>query len=569
MKWFVLFLIAPLAACAIGCTERRLVLPVGREIRWTMHAPVATLDPIRAGDTDSLQQIRMTYEGLYALDPSKTSADLVPNLAENLPEISDQGKTLKIRLRKGVRFQDDAIFPGGKGREVRARDFIESWKRLADPRASAPAYWMIQDQIVGLEGWRDRIFENPSAYDAEISGLVAPDDFTLEIRLMAPSPSLLQFLAHPASYVVPIEAVTKYGRAFAFHPIGTGPFILRVEESSLNRSLVWVPNPSFRNPGVNLETSPSVIRFDVVTAPELEWEQLARGESDGLEVPADHLTKILNSERRLRKSLEKRGFHLEIAPRAEFLALGFNQKSAWFAGRKNVRQALSLSLSSELFNRAFFPENALVAEGPLPPASEGYDAGFRNPFRQFGLAQARDLLGKVDRKEAVLVIQQGTVEHRMALFVRDALKSLGIDVEIRTVSASEWAQKIQSSSTDLFFFSWRLDYPLAEAAFAPFHPVANVLPIGLTGTPAALFEQVWTELRRVSDAPKRKELAKRLMEFVTDECPVIFLNHPVSYVLVQGRVGSYRNHPFDFAAPPHWTVNPTQPREVVSADDLR
>ena len=64
------------------------------------------------------------YEYDYLARPHK----IVPRAAEALPEISADGLTWTIRIKKGVDFADDPVFKGQK-RELTANDYVYSIKR--------------------------------------------------------------------------------------------------------------------------------------------------------------------------------------------------------------------------------------------------------------------------------------------------------------------------------------------------------------------------------------------------------------------------------------------------------
>jgi len=59
-----------------------------------------------------------------------------------------------------------------------------------------------------------------------LTGIKALDDHTLQFKLTHPYPQFLYALAMPPCFVVPHEAVKKYGLEFTNYPVGTGPFTL-------------------------------------------------------------------------------------------------------------------------------------------------------------------------------------------------------------------------------------------------------------------------------------------------------------------------------------------------------
>ena len=130
-----------LLACVLhltSCTKQRE--HSAREIYLVSSDKFFGYDPINAQDMYSSNEMGKIYEGLFEFHPLKRPYELMPNLAEGMPSVSIDGLTYTIRIKKGVLFQDDEAFPGGKGRELKASDFIYSFKRVADPKLSAKCW---------------------------------------------------------------------------------------------------------------------------------------------------------------------------------------------------------------------------------------------------------------------------------------------------------------------------------------------------------------------------------------------------------------------------------------------
>ena len=80
---------------------------------------------------------QVIFETLLTYDYLARPAKLVPLTAEALPQITDNGKTYTIKLRKGIYFTPDPAFKGKK-RELVAEDYVYSLQapdRSEDPLA--------------------------------------------------------------------------------------------------------------------------------------------------------------------------------------------------------------------------------------------------------------------------------------------------------------------------------------------------------------------------------------------------------------------------------------------------
>ena len=158
----LLFSFCVLSLC--GCGE--LSNPyAGEEGLTVLHNHVTQdpkgFDPVRASDVLSNRFINQIYDCLYQYSYLDRPYRVEPCLAESMPEISEDKLTYTIRMKKGVRFQDDPCFAetGGKGREVTAHDFVYSWKRLADQNNKPEGYWIFQGYIEGLDEFSDDTVE--------------------------------------------------------------------------------------------------------------------------------------------------------------------------------------------------------------------------------------------------------------------------------------------------------------------------------------------------------------------------------------------------------------------------
>jgi peptide/nickel transport system substrate-binding protein len=166
----------------------------------------------------------LSYNGRSAAEGGER---LQPDLAAGLPEVSADGLTWTFRLKAGLHYA-----PPLQAVEITARDFIRAFHRLLAP---ALASWLAFD-FLDIEG----ATEYSAGTAASISGVEAPDDHTLVIRLTKPvgnlGARLAQSFAAPlppdpsrpdAAFGIATGSDTGYGRFL----VASGPYMFEGSEA--------------------------------------------------------------------------------------------------------------------------------------------------------------------------------------------------------------------------------------------------------------------------------------------------------------------------------------------------
>ena len=197
------FASSPLAAIAADMNKViRYVFPAGEE----------GFDPAAAHDLYSGTVEQAIFETLLTYDYMARPAKLVPMTAEALPQITDNGQTYTVKIKKGIYFTPDPAFKGAK-RELVAEDYVFSLKRLMDPAIRSPWAWLLEGKVVGLDEIAEKAKQPGQKFDynAKVPGLEAVDRYTLRIRLKQPDYNLSYVLAHEPTSAVAKEVVAAYG----------------------------------------------------------------------------------------------------------------------------------------------------------------------------------------------------------------------------------------------------------------------------------------------------------------------------------------------------------------------
>ncbi|HEX7172346.1 MAG TPA: ABC transporter substrate-binding protein [Candidatus Limnocylindria bacterium] len=187
----------------------------------------------------------LSYRGVSILEGG---AQLQPDLAEAMPQVSADGLTWTFRLRDGLTYA-----PPLAERAILARDFITALER-AIRRGESPYH----DVIDGVQAFRDGEADT-------IAGVQAPDDLTLVFRLNEPIGDFANRVAMHYLAPIPEEALRQHDEEYAGHLVASGPYMLEgadtIALSDPDAGPIWEGRPLgeltlVRNPSWSRDLDP-------------------------------------------------------------------------------------------------------------------------------------------------------------------------------------------------------------------------------------------------------------------------------------------------------------------------
>ncbi len=595
-----------LATLGVACTnnpysgadaEKRVFYTPFRE------AP-RTLDPAVAYTTSAHAVTGNVYDTLLEYHYLKRPYTLIPGLAMGVPEaqpLPDGGVAYRFELRSGALYQDDVCFAAageGKTRPVVAGDVAYELARIADPEVNSPVTEPFSN-LVGFRNFSSRLEEQRSdasfaewpahkqyAEVGPIEGVRVLGENELEIVLEAPYPQILYWFAMPFTAPVPWECVEYYngqeGRDhFADHPVGAGPYQLVLYDKQARIVLEMNPNwygvrhPEWKAPGAlyPFEGEPEDVtagRLD----PELVGRPLPRIERlefrrEKESIPAfnkflqgyydvsgiirESFDKVIREDR-LSPEMAELGIKLEKSVTPGVYYIGFNMDDGVVGGStgergRKLRQAMSLAVDTEEYTRLFFNGRGVPAQSPLPPGIFGYEADYRNPYREVNLDRARKLIeeagypGGVDPEtgkplkltfDSYDTSAQGLIRYQ---FFVNAWHKLGLDVEIAATNYNQFQEKVRNGAYQIFQWGWIADYPDPENFF--FLLWSEMARSKNEGPNTAnfsnlRFDKLFLAMKSRENDIERQEIIREMTQILESECPWIELFHPEDYVLYHG-----------------------------------
>jgi len=557
LPWPTLALLAVFLVAA-GCKPGRESdepAPTYLVYRHAMDGAPSSLDPAHASNIYANFLAVNLFDTLYRYKYLARPYRLEPNLADGLPQISADGLIYTIRIKPGVHFIDDPAFPDGKGRAVRAADFVYSIKRHFDPATRAQGAWLWQGRIVGLDEWK----EDGADYDSEVPGLRALDDRTIQIQLISPFPQLTHTLAQGFAAVVPREAVEYHGQAFAVEPVGSGPYRLVSFNSS---GAVLERNPRFRQEPFSLEAEgfdpdrqaglglesladrvpPFADRIEVefIAEDAARWNAFIAGEVDFIKVPVSQFDRVLASRDppTLAPDLAER-FRLNANLESGFVRTDFNMDDPRIgyhtdpdqqARNRALRCAIIKAFDWSARNEVFYYGIGQVFPGIIPPIVPEFDANQDASMLLRDLEGARGLLSRHGWHSGNLPeLEDGftssVTERQMFEQFRSFMEDIGYPAEkvrpLTFATYGDYARAYLNREVMLTTTGWTMDYPDAENTMQLFFG-----PNAAPGTNTANYDnEEFNRLYRASAtmqaSPMRTAMYRSMNRLVLDDCVTI------------------------------------------------
>ncbi len=541
----------------VNASNKPLTAPKENIFRVSIQAKITSLDPHVTNDVYSSQMQNLFYESLYQYHYLKRPFELDPLLASELPKYSKDGKTLTIKLKKGVKFHDDACFAStqGKGKELTAEDVKYTLERITGPKFTSPAYGSLEGKLVGVE-------EFHTGKAKEISGVKVVDPYTIEMKLTNRYPRFVYNFVGSGISIVAKECVEKLGDGFARHPVGTGPYIPKYLD--LNSKIIAIKNPNYREekyPSVGAKDSQEKglltdagkrlplndgVNVEIVAESQPRWLKFMNGETEMMSVPKDNFQSALPNGQ-LSEELKAKGISLHRSPTADVTVQIFNMKDPVYGKNKDVRHAIALAIDVNKFIEIMYVNQATRAQSIIDPTQWGYDPKFKSKWSEYNVAKAKELLAKAGYPDGKGLPPfsgptgaDSTARQFDELFTKQ-MAAIGVKYVGEPMTWPELDRRARAGNFVVLGIGYASGVPDVEDSLS----VVQTKGIA-TGSNAAFFsnaelDKIASEIETLPNGPERMKKVSRFREIMDDEMPMIPMVHRIGNQLVQSWV---KNHVF-------------------------
>lgn len=477
--------------------------------RYNESKGVTTLDPAFARNLSLIWPVNQIYNGLVQLSDSLT---VTPCIAKRW-DVSPDGLVYTFYLRGDVYFHNHPVFTNSQGRRVVASDFVYSFSRIMDSKTASPGAWvlsMLDRDAVGT-----------------INGCSAPSDSVFVVHLQKPFPPFLGLLSMPYCFVVPREAVERYGQDFGRNPVGTGPFYMKFwkegEKLVLRKNNRYFEKDSKGNALPYLEA----VTVTFIADKQSEFLEFVNGNVDFLSgvhsASKDELltrTGDLNPKYRERVKMIT-GPYLNT----EYLGILIDSVKNPALADVRIRKAIGYGFDRRtmmlyLRSNMGYPAH----QGFVPPGMPGFGnstAGFNyNPdLSRKLLADAGFPNGK-----GLSPIKISTTDDYLDIceFIQHQLGELGITVNIEVLPGAAYREMMANSKLQMFRGSWVADYADPENYLSLFL-TKNHSPQGpnYTHFTNSNFDKLYNQAMSIPDYAERLSIYQAMDSMVLSNAVIL------------------------------------------------
>lgn len=552
-------------------------------LRYAFEIAETGFDPAQVTDAYSRIINASMFDALYSYDYLARPVKIRPNLATELPAISNDFKTYTIKLKPGVLFNDDAAFKGQK-RELTAHDVVYTFKRIFDPKTKSQLYSdLAEEKLIGTDELRKASLKPGQKfdYDTPIEGLKALDRYTVQFNLAETRPRFIYTLADPGIFgIVAREVVETYGDKIMEHPVGTGPF--KLHSWTRSSKIVLTRNPNFREEYYEAEPPaddprsqqiyaqmkgkrlPMIDKVEISVIEEVQprWLSFLGNEHDFLfQLPQTFAYQAIPNNK-LAPNLAKRGMQMDRVAAADVTVTYFNMEDPLVGGnapeKVALRRAIALAYNTEEEIRLPRRNQAIPAQGPIQPTTYGYSTTFKTDMSEYDPAKANallDMFGYVDKNGdgwrdlpdgKPLVLEYATspdaASKQLNEIWKKSMNAAGLKIIFKP---AKWPEQLKAARAGKLMM-WGLGYGASSPdgagslglAFGPGKGESN-----LARFQHDEFDRLYQQQQNMPDGPERIAVMQQMVKIMVAYMPYKFSTHRIRTDLMQPWLIGYRRHP--------------------------
>lgn len=418
-----------LAACSGGGTSSKpkvsgaaadnRAVRNGGTLTMALSADPDALDPTTSTTLLGREVFTSICEKLYDID---ASARIVPQLASALPDVSKDGRTVTIKLRSGVRFNDGTTFDAAAVKKSLERHLtLKNSARATDISA--------------------------------IKTVTVVDPSTVRLGLSRPFTPLTAQLADRAGMIMSPKALDAEGGDFGTHPVCVGPF--RFTSRTSGNQIVVDRSPYYYDKDkVKLDR----VIYKIIVDPNVRAANLKSGDVQAAEELATTTVAGIQADPNLRVvsggGLGNYGIEINIG-NVKGSTEKYGRVSTPLGKSPQLREAFELSLDRSAINKTVYSGLDQPDCNPLPLNSPFRSKTATCPSRD--VARAKQLVAQSGIKPPIpvrLTVPNDATNERLGQVVQQMTKETGFDVKVQPIDFATGLDQGAAGKFDAMLTGW-------------------------------------------------------------------------------------------------------------------
>ena len=455
MAYGLSFLMA--LTCLTGCGGGEQA-----DLRVAVGGDTDDLDPAIVDDSITANILAQVYEGLYELD---TDGNVVPNLATDMPEISEDGLTYTIKMRGDTKWSD--------GKPVKASDFVFAWKRAVLTQGYYTQFiWqyitgtshMVKDKKTGKES------DQPYTKMSELKdfGAVALDDTTIQITLKAKCPYFTSLLTNTTFYPIREDYINENAKdgkltdsTWANNEDVPYNGAFKVTSVNTKDEVFMVKNEEFYNAK---KVSLNSVSFKVMADMDSQTSAFDSGD-------IDFATSCNIDTINAKKNLKKHAWKIDPFVCNYYILVNAGEENTNEVLKDpEIRNAIGLSINREHALKALgYGENAYELSGLVPKGIPGATGDFREEqdavkkLAEYNLNEAKAIMeSKGYSKDNMLTLtykyNDNTMHKNVAQSIQASMKEAYIDLQLVATEKEAFFEERDKGDFELCRHSMTADF---------------------------------------------------------------------------------------------------------------
>lgn len=480
------------AAFLIGTSLSAFAVERGGVMTYGRYADSLFLDPVLNDANVDIWILSNLYDTL--LLPTDDGKGVQAGLATDW-KLADDGMSVTLTLRDGIKFSD--------GSPITPADVAWSLKRAADPKKGI---------------WNFLV--------ASIDDVTTEGDKTVILKLKHPDPAILAALTVFNTSILPqkvFEAAAgatdeEKAKAFAEHPIGSGPFVLKSWDRGSAMKLVR--NEYYWGKGEDGKPLPYLdgVNFEVIPDDATRILKLNSGGIDGAEfVPYSRVEELKSSG----------NLNMELFPSTRVQYITLNARPQ-LGGKDNplsnskVRQALNYAINKEAIIQIVTHGVGSQMTSYMSSATPLH-AGDK-PLYPYDLEKAKSLMKEAGFENgfqtSILVLAGNQDEIGIATAVQQMWAQIGVKLELQQVDNATRTKQYRDGTFVMREAAWTDDIadPNEITSYFVYSPTIDALHTGWKNEEA---DKLFDASQKEIDPAKRAGQYAKIQEIYNADGPIV------------------------------------------------